>query len=147
MEIRIIRNKKELRKNDKTNIIDFLFEHLDEYGDEWEDIEKAFDYAMSELPQPGGFIVVAEEDEKIFGVVLMNKTGMKGYIPENILVYVAVHRAKRGIGLGKQIVVKALEESEGNVKLHVEKDNPARFLYEKIGFTNPYLEMRYDKNR
>jgi ribosomal protein S18 acetylase RimI-like enzyme len=37
---------------------------------------------------------------------------------------------------------KAIELTEGDIALHVEKDNPARFLYEKVGFTNPYLEMR-----
>ncbi|MDX5426634.1 MAG: GNAT family N-acetyltransferase, partial [Bacteroidota bacterium] len=34
---------------------------------------------------------------------------------------------------------------EGNVALHVEPDNPAKYLYENIGFTNKYLEMRYQK--
>ena len=41
---------------------------------------------------------------------------------------------------------KALENASGDVALHVEKDNPARFLYEKLGFKNPYLEMRYYRN-
>jgi ribosomal-protein-alanine N-acetyltransferase len=26
--------------------------------------------------------------------------------------------------------------------VHVEANTPAKFLYEKYGFTNPYLEMR-----
>ena len=29
-----------------------------------------------------------------------------------------------------------------DIALHVEKDNPAVFLYEKLGFENKYLEMR-----
>jgi ribosomal protein S18 acetylase RimI-like enzyme len=70
---------------------------------------------------------------------------MSGYIPENILVYIAVDNSQRGKGYGKDLMKKAIELSEGDVALHVEKDNPARFLYEKVGFTNPYIEMRYKK--
>ncbi|MEA1899074.1 MAG: GNAT family N-acetyltransferase, partial [Bacteroidota bacterium] len=32
----------------------------------------------------------------------------------------------------------------GNIKLHVEYDNPAKRLYERIGFTTKYAEMRYE---
>jgi ribosomal protein S18 acetylase RimI-like enzyme len=39
----------------------------------------------------------------------------------------------------------AVEKADGDVALHVEPHNPARFLYEKIGFTNKYLEYRYKK--
>ncbi|MDN3709622.1 hypothetical protein QW060_21910 [Myroides ceti] len=43
------------------------------------------------------------------------------------------------------LMQNAIESSEGNIALHVEPDNPARKLYEKLGFTNKYLEMRYIK--
>ena len=41
-----------------------------------------------------------------------------------------------------QIAIKTVE---GAIALHVEPDNPAKFLYEKLGFTNKYLEMRLQK--
>jgi Acetyltransferases len=70
---------------------------------------------------------------------------MKGYIPENILVYIATHKKYRGRGIGKRLMTEALRRADGNVALHVEPDNPAKFLYEKLGFTSKYLEMRYIK--
>lgn len=70
---------------------------------------------------------------------------MKGYIPENILVYIATHKEFRGKRIGKNMMLKAIELADGNIALHVEPDNPAKYLYEKIGFTNKYLEMRYIK--
>ncbi len=76
---------------------------------------------------------------------MVNQTGMKGYIPENILVYIATHNELRGRGIGKNMMLKAIEIAEGNIALHVDPDNPARFLYEKIGFKSKYLEMRYLK--
>lgn len=125
-------------------IADFLFKHLEEYGDPKEQILACLDYVFN--PNKGGFVAVAHTDEKkIKGAVIVNKTGMSGYIPENILVYIAVDASTRGQGVGKALMQMALEEAEGDVALHVEPDNPAKHLYEKLGFTNKYLEMRYQK--
>jgi ribosomal-protein-alanine N-acetyltransferase len=79
------------------------------------------------------------------GACVVNLTGMGGYIPENILVYIAVHNGYRGEGLGKKLMNKAIERATGDISLHVEANNPAKHLYEKLGFTNPYLEMRLKK--
>jgi GNAT superfamily N-acetyltransferase len=76
----------------------------------------------------------------------MNKTGMKGYIPENILVYIAVHQDERGKGIGRQLMKEALRYAKGDIALHVEPENPAKFLYKKVGFTNKYLEMRLNRS-
>lgn len=126
-------------------IRDFLYEHLDQYGDKKEDIMKAINYALNKGITPGGFIVVGYEGSEIAGAVVVNKTGMEGYIPENILVYIATHRDQRGKGLGKKLMQRAIDEAEGAIALHVEPDNPAKILYEKLGFTNKYLEMRLIK--
>ena len=40
---------------------------------------------------------------------------------------------------------KAIEVTNGDIALHCEPDNPAKFLYEKLGFTSKYLEMRLIK--
>lgn len=71
---------------------------------------------------------------------------MSGYIPENILVYIATNKKFRGKGYGKKLMKKAIELCKGDIALHVEKNNPAKFLYEKLGFTTPYLEMRLKKS-
>jgi len=142
----ILFNEKNKPTNcEKEEIIDFLFQHLDEFGDPREDIEKAINYAIKETISYGGFILEAIDNEKISSVIVVNKTGMKGYIPENILVYIATHKDLRGKGIGKRIMNKAIEIAEGDIALHVEPDNPAKFLYEKLGFRNKYLEMRYIK--
>ena len=124
-------------------IVDFLYQNLDEFGDKWEDIERAVNYAVDPKPAFGGFVLSIKEDEEIKGVVVMNKTRMKGYIPENILVYIAVHRETRGQGIGKKLMLKAIKLAKGDIALHVEPNNPARFLYSSVGFENPYMEMRY----
>lgn len=122
------------------NIANFLFDQLEQYGDPIDAIKKCLDYALD--PKRGGDIITLQEDGEILAATILNKTGMSGYIPENILVYIATHRDHRGKGLGKTLMEKAIETVKGDIALHVEKDNPAKFLYEKMGFTNPYLEMR-----
>jgi ribosomal-protein-alanine N-acetyltransferase len=57
-------------------------------------------------------------------------------------VYIAVHEESRGSGLGKKMMQEVIEKAEGGIALHVEPDNPARRLYERLGFTSKYLEMR-----
>lgn len=128
-------------------VSDFLFEHLDQYGDSKNAIRKAIAYAIKERSGLGGNVFTLEDQGEIIASVVINKTGMDEYIPENILVYIATHNAYRGKGLGRKIMQYAIQNCKGNIALHVEKDNPAKFLYEKMGFTNPYLEMRLIKDQ
>ena len=129
----------------KDEIAEFLFHHLDQFGDPKEHILKCLDYALNPSGFQGGFVIAARENGTIKGAVVVNQTGMGGYIPENILVYIAVHADQRGKGVGKGLMQKAMKMAKGDIALHVEPENPAKFLYEKLGFTNKYLEMRYKK--
>lgn len=129
----------------KDEIADFLLLHLGQYGDPKEDIMKCLDYALDQSMHAGGFVVMAREEGKLLGALIMNKTGMSGYIPENILVYIAVDASQRGKGIGGKLMEMAIKMANGSIALHVEPENPAKKLYERIGFTNKYLEMRLTK--
>lgn len=131
--------------DDFNEIRDFLFKHLEQYGDELQAIAKAMEYSLGKDDRPGGFILSSKDGDVITGAVVVNRTGMEGYIPENILVYIAAHNEYRGKGIGKGLMQKAIETAEGDIALHVEPDNPAKGLYEHLGFTNKYLEMRLKK--
>lgn len=129
----------------KKEIGDFLFTHLEQYGDPHAAIMKCLDYALDQAVDKGGFTVIAREEKRIVGAVIMNRTGMSDYIPENILVYIAVDASQRGKGVGKKLMQTAVKMANGNIALYVEPDNPAKRLYESLGFTNKYLEMRLTK--
>jgi ribosomal protein S18 acetylase RimI-like enzyme len=133
-------------QKEKEAIVQFLFKHLEEFGDEKEAILKCLNFAVKDSESGlGGFVLVLNDKSETLGITIVNKTGMEGYIPENILVYIAVNSNARGQGIGKKIMQKAIEISEGDIALHVEPNNPAKFLYEKLGFENKYLEMRLKK--
>ncbi len=143
-----IRNENEFDEElPREKFIDFLYKHLDKFGDSKEAIGKSIDYAFSEEKGCGGFLLAAYNGDELIGALVMNNTGMSGYIPENVLVYVAVDSRFRGKGFGREIVNKAISLADGDVKLHVEYENPAKRLYERIGFTTKYAEMRYIKEK
>ena len=145
LEIKEIRKSEDFGDLTKEQFVDFLFEHLDQFGDPKPDIEKSIDYAFSNAEGKGGFLLAAYHEGELAGALVMNDTGMSGYIPENILVYVAVDSKHRGKGFGGEIVKKSFEIADGNIKLHVEYDNPAKRLYERVGMKTKYAEMRYEK--
>lgn len=123
----------------------WLHLNLDKFTDAPEAISKAIDYAFSPEPGKGGYLLLAHKDNELAGALVMNETGMAGYVPEYLLVYIAVNPQFRGQGIGTQIIQKAFELSRGAVALHVEYDNPAARLYKRMGFTSKYAEMRWQK--
>jgi GNAT superfamily N-acetyltransferase len=146
MNFQILRPEDQVTQQTREMIAAFLFDHLDEYGDTMADIHACLDYTFSTEAGKGGLAVLAWHNNTLQGAVLLNATGMQGYVPELLLVYIAVHREARGQGLGQQLMEQVLTNTTGSIALHVEATNPARRLYERMGFTNPYLEMRYKRS-
>jgi len=127
---------------EKKEIIDFLYEQLGKYGDPRPDIEKAVSYALKETPSFGGFVMTSYIEGNIAGAAVLNQTGMKDYIPENILVYIATDAALRSKGIGTKLLQQVINSAEGSIALHLDSGNPARSLYERMGFEAKYIEMR-----
>jgi GNAT superfamily N-acetyltransferase len=132
----------------KREFIEFLYHQLGDYGDTKQDIKKAVDYAFSDARGKGGFVIIALQNASLVGGAVVNDSGMSGYIPNHILVYIVVHKEYRGKGLGKKILKKVIDECPGDIALHVEYGNiPARSLYENVGFNSKYAEMRYKQDK
>lgn len=127
-------------------LAEFLHHSLKPYQDTVADIRRGLRDAFREMDGGTGFVLIAEQQEEPVGALVMLRTGMAGYIPANLLLFVAVSPDKRGEGIGKQLVKRALELADGDVKLHVEYDNPAKGLYEAIGFETKYAEMRFTQS-
>jgi GNAT superfamily N-acetyltransferase len=148
IQFRILKTYDDLNPSESLEIFArFLHVHLGKYGDPEEDIIKAVNYAFSNTPGKGGFVIAGYHHNRLVSVLVINATGMSGYIPEYILVYVAVHSDCRKQGIGRAIVEEAIDICDGDIALHAEHENPAKRLYEQIGFTVKYEEMRYFKKQ
>jgi [ribosomal protein S18]-alanine N-acetyltransferase len=124
-------------------VAEFFHSRMQPYQDTPEDIARGLDYAFSIDPGRGGFLLLAEQVGQLAGALLMLNTGMQGYIPEHLLLFVCVDPALRGHGLGTRLIHAAAAQCSGDIKLHVDHANPARQLYQRLGFTEPYVEMRW----
>lgn len=126
-------------------VVQFLHNTMKPYEDTVEDIQHGLDYAFSSHEGKGGFVLLAKLNDQLSGALVMLNTGMRGYVPEHLLLFVSVAPEARRKGVGQALVERAIKECEGDVELHVEYYNPAKRLYERIGFTNKYADMRYVK--
>lgn len=129
----------------RSHLVSLFHEKMKPFHDTETDVGRALDYAFVAGKGQGGFLVLATQETRVVGALLMLNTGMGGYIPHHVLLFVFVDPAMRGQGLGRRIIELALTKCEGDVKLHVEHDNPAKRLYERLGFTTKYAEMRYQR--
>jgi len=143
IDIRYCQTVKDLPPNITfSDIAVFLKTHLAPFDDPIDRINSALDYSLASSAPGRGFILLALSGEEILGVLVCAKTDTLDFIPENIIVYTCVHKEHRKKGLGSELVNQAFKCAEGKVKLHLEKDNPAKEFYKKLGFTLNYLEMR-----
>ncbi|MFO8130329.1 MAG: GNAT family N-acetyltransferase [Bacteroidales bacterium] len=145
MELKVLTPAEEVTLLNKLQLVNFIYEHIGHNKDTREDIKKAIDYALNPYPLAGGFILYYEEKGEVIGVALLNNTGMQGYVPENLLVYLITHKDHRKKGLGRKLLQKAMEMTSGDMALHIEKDHPALAFIKEMGFENPFLEMRLHK--
>ena len=127
------------------DLASFLYDSLKPFEDPLAQVKQGVSDALSPDSPISNFVIIAHRDEQVVGAVVMLKTSMKGYIPENLLLYIAVNPSCRGMGLGKRMLERTIQECESGIKLHVEYDNPAKRLYERVGFVNKYADMRYSK--
>jgi alanine racemase len=105
-------------------------------------IYSTLDYALSSNPRGTGFVILATRDKKILGAVVCIRTDTSGFIPENIIAHLCVHKDYRKQGIGTRLIKEAIACSEGPMKIHIRRNNTAASFLKKFGFSQDYLEMR-----
>lgn len=132
--------------SEMTEVGRFLESHLDEYLDSYDNIIKAIQSAIKQRPSFGGFVITAREDQELIGAIIINNTGMEGYAPQNLIVYLAVHQNYRRRGIGQQLLQQAIETSKGDIAIHLKPKQKSLSLYKKLGFETAALELRLNQS-
>lgn len=110
---------------------------LMEFTDPVYEIKDALDNAFDK-----GYVFAAYHDNELAGIAIIINTGFETFIPQYHLAYIATNKHSKGHGIGTQLLAKAIEETEGNLSLHVENNNERAIkLYEKMGFEKSYIRM------
>jgi len=124
------------------SLTNFLYENSGDFRDSKSAIKKSLLFAIKEISGLGGYIFVLEDKDEILGVLVINKTGMNEYLPENILVYLAINKKYRSHGIGDKLINYTLNYCKGDIAIYINKENPELRLFEDNGFKSRNIEMR-----
>ncbi|NJB37957.1 hypothetical protein [Croceivirga sp. JEA036] len=123
-------------------LVNFLHDHQDQGKLSRNSIRSAIQYAAKERPGFGGYIFCLEEEEKLLGALVINKTGMYDYVPENLLVTIVVHSQIKDTGLEEKLLDYAINYCRGEIGVFINKSNAKEKTLKAHGFEPNYLEMR-----
>ena len=101
----------------KAKLIRFLIQHQENLSLKEEVITHLVNYAFKETSSFGGFIVTEEENEEILGAMVVNNTGMKGYMPNNLIVASAFLPTSGKQGSMKRLLQKIMYLTRGDTAL------------------------------
>jgi threonine synthase len=122
---------------DNDEIITLVHDWLNEFTDPICEIEEAYHNAVEK-----GFIITAVYDGEICGIGIVVNFGFEHFASKYHLAYIATVDHIEGSGIATMILNEAVELSEGNISLHVERNNYGAIkLYEKMGFKDHYSRM------
>lgn len=131
---------------EKSAVMNFLCEHTENASKA--NVREALEYALKNKPSFGGFVLTAHAGRQLIATVVVNRTGMEGYNPNNLFVYVTFHEDYRNDEMIMlQVLKKAIDLTDGDIALHVEPRNPVLKVYKKMGFEAQYLELRFNKKQ
>lgn len=131
---------------DMDRVVKFLNREIDTFSDSEGAILKSVQYAIKDRAGLGGYVFELFDGTETVGVAVVNRTGMQEYMPDNILVYLAIKSDEQRKGFGRQLLAYALEHCEGEVMLHISADNPSRGFFQKVGFRTQYQEMYLERS-
>ncbi|WP_350344477.1 pyridoxal-phosphate dependent enzyme [Proteinivorax tanatarense] len=118
-------------------IVDLIHDWLMEYTDPKEEIYEALENASDK-----GHLLFAYHNKDLAGIAIIVNTGFEHFSAKYHLGYIATKKTIKGRGIATQLLAKAVEVTDGNLSLHVEKSNKKAIkLYEKMGFDAPYIRM------
>jgi len=122
---------------DGNEIINSVNKWLNEFTDPMCEIEEAYANAVQK-----GFIIAAFNNNEICGIGIVVNFGFQYFASKYHLAYIATNDKIEGSGIATMILNEAVELSEGNISLHVERTNLGAIkLYEKMGFKDYYSRM------
>lgn len=125
----------------KKALIGFLRQYSDASWMQPLAIQKAVDYAVKETPSFGGFIVTAEKDQQILAALIINKTGMQGYMAEHLVVLHAVASTHKNSSIINELMRKAYSLTRGDITMIVNSYNTKNMELKNINIAAKQMNV------
>lgn len=136
-----IDNIQDFDEMSKGKLVAYTREWLAQYSDSKEETQDAIENANEK-----GFILLASRNGEYEGICIIVNLGFEAFIPKYHLAYIGTKESGKGRGLATDMILKAIELTNGNLSLHVDIPNKkAKALYEKLGFKHAYNRMIFQK--
>jgi len=91
------------------------------------------DYALKEISSFGGFLVTEETEEEVLGIMIVNNTGMEGYMPNNLIVASAFLPNIGKEGSKKRILQKIMYVTRGDTALFIKNTYQQKSYLANLG--------------
>jgi|SRR5690606_11622110 len=127
---------------DVARLARFIHAHQDAPHTTKRAIGKAIEYSAKEIPGLGGYVFVLQEKEEILGLMVVNKTGMGDYIPENFIAFLTIHREHLEAGFEQALMDYALQYCKGDIAIHIKTLGRNMEFLQRNGFELTHMEMR-----
>ncbi len=89
----------------------------------------------------GGVIICAYDKTNIVGALVINKTGLEEFYPENIIMFIATEQNYRLKGIAKKMIGLGREFTNGGITIYIHPNNPNSQFLSKTGFNNRMVQM------
>lgn len=111
-------------------------------------IRDAIDSVLKNIPSFGGFILIAWMERSLTGAIVVNRTGMSGFGPENLLTFAVAPGEDAGTQLLLETLIrKGMEYAEGEIAYHLPPRHPALKLFRDLGFRRQFVELRFSPQK
>ena len=127
-----------LSNKKRSELINFISKNQYRSQISKEQITYLINYALKEISSFGGFIVTEENNEEIHAVMVVNATGMSGYMPGHVVVANAFLPGKKK-GSRKRLLQKILYQTRGDAALITNRPILEENLPDKLGLKSLQL--------
>lgn len=134
----------ELNREDIGDNIGGLIEIMDKWLEDFSDPEEEILQAVENALDNGYVLAALMNGGGLVGLCVLSTMELDTFFPRYHLSYIAADKRYEGRGVATMLLERAVEVSDGNLSLHVERDNErAVRLYQKMGFDIKYHRMHY----
>lgn len=117
----------------KIALINFIFDYQENASLNRSLITHLIDYALKEISSFGGFVVTEETEGELLGVMVVNNTGMEGYMPNNLIVASAFLPNTGKEGSRKRILQKIMHITRGDATLLIKNAHQQEAISNSLG--------------